>query len=94
MRLIQFGVTLCLISTPLLLADDHKQAAQSAQSAHRIGREVAIPRHLADDEEFSVPIKQLLEYGKELFVAKLTEQEGGGRPEMKGTTFTIGPSFN
>lgn len=59
-------------------------AAQNRQ-ASRIGQEVAIPRHLADDEEFSTPVKDLLDYGKKLFMANWTDQEGGGRPKMKGT---------
>jgi hypothetical protein len=51
----------------------------------RIGREVAVLRHLADDEEFSLPIKDVVEYGKKLFMANWTEQEGAGRPLTKGT---------
>jgi len=50
-----------------------------------IGREVAITRHLQDDEEFSLPVKDLLDYGKKLFMANWTEEEGAGRPKMKGT---------
>jgi cytochrome c peroxidase len=50
-----------------------------------IGREVAIPKHLMDDEEFDLPLKDLIAYGKKLFCAVWTEQEGGGRPLTKGT---------
>src|SRR5262245_20982007 len=50
-----------------------------------IGREVAIPRHLDDDEEFNVPLSDLIAYGQKLFSANWTEQEGGGRPLTKGT---------
>ena len=46
---------------------------------------MSITRHLADDEEFGIPIPQLLEHGKALFIANWTEQEGGGRPLVKGT---------
>lgn len=62
-------------------------SAAIAQHATRddIGREVAIPRHLQDDEEFSLPMKQLLEYGKKVFMANWTEEEGAGRPLTKGT---------
>lgn len=59
--------------------------AASPPQSSRIGREVAIPRHLTDDEEFSIPPKDLIEYGKKLFMANWTEQEGGGRPLTKGT---------
>src|SRR5579864_8268612 len=58
--------------------------AQSRPAA-QIGREVSIPRHLADDEEFSLSTKDLIEYGKKIFMANWTDQEGGGRPMTKGT---------
>src|SRR5215469_4315355 len=60
-------------------------AVAQTQQGSRIGQEVSIPRHLQDDEEFSVPVKDLLDYGKKLFMANWTEQEGAGRPLMKGT---------
>ena len=53
--------------------------------ASEIGREVAIPRHLQDGEEFQVPLKQLLDHGQKLFTAVWTSEEGGGRPLTKGT---------
>src|SRR2546423_11652071 len=58
-----------------------------AVSADRqsIGREWSVPRHLQDDEEFRLPLPELLRYGKLLFDANWTEQEGGGRPLSKGT---------
>jgi hypothetical protein len=61
--------------------------ALSAQTRPRpeIGREIAIERHLQDDEEFRVPLMELLEHGRRLFAANWTEQEGGGRPLTKGT---------
>jgi hypothetical protein len=49
-----------------------------------IGREVAVPRHLADGEEFSLPLRELLFHGRTLFTATWTDQEGGGRPLTKG----------
>ena len=51
----------------------------------RLGREVAIERHLQDDEEFQVGIPDLIEFGRKLFTANWTVQEGGGRPLSKGT---------
>jgi hypothetical protein len=54
------------------------------KTARRLGREVSVPRHLADDEEFRLPISALLEHGHLLFTANWTEQEGGGRPQTKG----------
>ena len=51
----------------------------------RVGREVAIPVHLQDGEEFTTPIAQLIQYGARLFTARFTIQEGAGRPLSKGT---------
>src|SRR6516162_3918558 len=50
-----------------------------------VGREVAIPVHLQDGEEFTISRKQLIQYGEQLFDAKFTIQEGAGRPLSKGT---------
>src|SRR5215471_12282185 len=55
----------------------------------QIGREVAIPTHLDDGEEFNTPINQLIQYGLQLFNAKFTIQEGAGRPASKGTGAAI-----
>jgi hypothetical protein len=51
----------------------------------QIGKEVAIPRHLQDGEEYEVTIPQLIAFGEKLFTAKWTIQEGEGRPNVKGT---------
>lgn len=59
--------------------------AFSQSSSSSIGREVAIPRHLQDGEEFQTPIRELVAYGRKLFTAVWTIQEGGGRPLTKGT---------
>ena len=56
---------------------------QSSKS--EIGREVAIPRHLQDGDEFNISLSQLIDYGADLFTAKFTIQEGAGRPLTKGT---------
>lgn len=56
-----------------------------AQDRSEIGREVAIPRHLQDGEEFTVPMRNLINYGSRLFTAKFTTEEGAGRPMSKGT---------
>jgi Di-haem oxidoreductase, putative peroxidase len=50
-----------------------------------IGREVAIPHHLQDGEEYQLTIPQLFAFGQKLFTAKWTIQEGAGRPFAKGT---------
>jgi hypothetical protein len=59
--------------------------AQAQDPPPQMGREVAIPLHLQDGEEFSTPIRWLIQYGEQLFNAKFTIQEGAGRPLSKGT---------
>lgn len=49
------------------------------------GVEVAVSHHLADGQEHTVPLPQLLAHGRTLFNAMWTQQEGGGRPLTKGT---------
>jgi hypothetical protein len=51
----------------------------------KIGAELAIPHHLADGDEFLLPTKDLIDFGKKLFMANWTEQDGAGRPLTKGT---------
>jgi len=60
-------------------------ALSTVQTQSPIGREVAIPRHLQDGEEYSVPLRDLVAFGKRLFTAVWTIEEGGGRPNTKGT---------
>lgn len=55
------------------------------QSQSEIGREVAIPRHMQDGEEYEVSIRKLIDYGRKLFDARFTIEEGAGRPLSKGT---------
>jgi cytochrome c peroxidase len=56
-----------------------------SQDQSEIGREVAIARHLQDGEEYDLSLKDLITYGKKLFNARFTSQEGAGRPLSKGT---------
>jgi len=60
-------------------------ALSTVQTQSPIGREVAIPRHLQDGEEYSLPLRDLVAFGKRLFTAVWTIEEGGGRPNTKGT---------
>jgi hypothetical protein len=50
----------------------------------QVGREVAIPAHLQDGNEFNIPLTQLIDYGRQLFTAKFTVQEDAGRPASNG----------
>lgn len=51
----------------------------------QIGREVSIPTHLSDGDEYQRSIKDLIDFGRKLFTARWTSQEGAGRPLTKGT---------
>ena len=53
--------------------------------AGEIGREVAVPKHLADGQEWTLSIENLIAHGQSLFEARWTVQEGAGRPFMTGT---------
>ena len=59
--------------------------ARAQNATSQIGKEVAIPRHLQDGEEYQLTIPQLIAFGEKLFTAKWTSQEGQGRPNTKGT---------
>ena len=67
-------------------------AALGQSPNSQVGREVAIPIHLQDGEEFTVPLVELIQYGARLFNAKFTIQEGAGRPQSKGTGAPISDS--
>lgn len=72
-------IACCLFATTLAAA-----AGNGAPAHSSIGREAAISRHLQDDEEFRVPLSDLLAYGQRLFSANWTVEDGGGRPQTKG----------
>src|SRR5260370_32800703 len=59
-----------------------------------IGREVAIPKHLQDGEEYTVSLKDLIAYGGKLFNAMWTSQEGAGRPLTKGNDAPLADAHN
>src|SRR5713226_5150626 len=71
----------CAFLTSFLVA----MVAWAQNPSSQVGREVAIPSHLQDGEEFNTPVSQLIRYGAQLFNAKFTIQEGAGRPQSKGT---------
>lgn len=73
-----------LILLAMLFPWAFSYAENATSSSQTIGRETAIARHIKDDEEFSLPLADLIEAGKKLFNATWTEQEGGGRPLTKG----------
>lgn len=75
-RKIRQCVVVCFICLP---------AAWGQEPSSTLGREVAIPRHLKDGEEFDLSLLDLIRFGKKLFMAQFTIQEGAGRPQTKGT---------
>ena len=86
---IERGTCLLLVLLSLLLIPIESSGQRSAP---QLGREVAIPVHLQDGDEFNVPMRQLIQYGEQLFNAKFTIQEGAGRPFSKGTGAPISDS--
>lgn len=77
-RLVRFVISLCPLSLVVLVALAQGPASQ-------IGQEKAVPVHLQDGEEFQLPLKKLVEFGQQLFVARFTTEDGLGRPMTKGT---------
>src|SRR6185437_2651120 len=59
--------------------------ALAALDSSQIGREVAIPEHLQNGDEYVLSTRELIDFGKKLFMARWTSQEGAGRPLTKGT---------
>ena len=85
MRRLYLANCLIVFMVQVLVAGDAKKDDHTLKGAsHRLGQELSIPHHLSDDEEFSMPIKDLVEHGKKLFMANWTDQEGAGRPLTKG----------
>ena len=70
-----------LIGLMALAAICNVAVAQPSQ----IGSERGASRRLVDGEEYSMPTSELVEVGRQLFVASWTSEEGAGRPLSKGT---------
>src|SRR5215813_2284831 len=77
--------TKCCVCSATLLMLTVCAIAVAGEKASLIGREVAVPRHLQNDQEFQLPIGDLIQFGQKLFSARWTIQEGQGRPLSKGT---------
>ena len=60
-------------------------ATVSRAAPSTLGREVSMSTRLADGEEFKLSLPELIAYGRKLFTAQWTVQEGAGRPLSKGT---------
>jgi cytochrome c551/c552 len=57
----------------------------TVRTQQSIGQERAVPQHLRDGDEFTMPVAALVDYGRQLFIANWTEQDGAGRPRTTGT---------
>src|SRR5438067_799840 len=83
MRSLRFFLLFAGANVTLGIAEDAH--SPRARPSARVGQEASVQEHLADDSEFQMPVLDLIAHGKRLFVANWTEQDGGGRPMMKGT---------
>ncbi|HYK03238.1 MAG TPA: di-heme oxidoredictase family protein [Thermoanaerobaculia bacterium] len=79
-KTLPIAVTAALALIPVVFA-----STTEARRRAQIGREVAVPVHLADGDEYRTPLAALVAHGKRLFDANWTHQEGAGRPLTKGT---------
>jgi hypothetical protein len=61
-------------------------AADAPAPRKKIGQEIAVPVHYSDEDLTRRTLSEILDHGKLLFAANWTDQEGAGRPQMKGTT--------
>jgi Di-haem oxidoreductase, putative peroxidase len=65
-----------------------------AQTADLIGKELSVPQHLQDGQEFQISLPDLIAFGSRLFSARWTTQEGQGRPQTKGTGSPLSDSMS
>ncbi len=80
-----------MVATSLLSASSFAATTQDEFISHPpvldpafIGRELAIPTHLQNGQEFDITLPELVSHGEQLFTARWTSQEGQGRPFGKG----------
>jgi cytochrome c peroxidase len=77
-----------LISVALVLVCASWASAGSI-TQRKIGQEIAVPVHFSEEDLTRKSIGDFFNHGKALFSANWTEQEGAGRPLMKGTTRSL-----
>lgn len=75
----------CLVSLLLFTMALVYAAPVMPHGTDDIGKEIAVPVHLQDGQEFETSIPDLISFGEKLFLARWTSQEGQGRPFSKGT---------
>lgn len=62
--------------------------------AQEIGSERAVPDRLRDGDEYQIPITKLIDYGRTVFSAMWTREEGAGRPLTKGNGAPLADPHN
>jgi hypothetical protein len=75
----------CVVVWDAFEAHTRLHIVSSSQEKLSIGREVSVPSHLKDDEEFTITLAKLVAHSKLLFNVNWIEQQGGGLPLTKGT---------
>ena len=78
LRMTQRGLLFLFVMSPLELG-----TPAIAQTTNLIGKEMAVPVHLQDGQEFETSVEHLISFGQTLFLARWTSQEGQGRPFTK-----------
>ncbi len=82
---IRLAVVFALVTSQVCAQNAIQTRPLISEQQSLLGREIAIPAHLRNGQEFSIPLEKLLAHGELIFKANWTEQEGGGRPLTKGT---------
>jgi hypothetical protein len=70
----------CAVATAALVT-----AASVLTQRLEIGQERALLQHLRSGEELKLSVTELVAFGRSVFLANWTDQDGAGRPLMKGT---------
>jgi hypothetical protein len=55
-------------------------AAQRRSYEPALGEERAVTRHLEDGDLFRIPLREIIDHGRQLFSANWTDEDGAGRP--------------
>lgn len=74
-----------LLSIVIVLAFLPLSVGKAQGLASQIGHETGVLVHLQDGQEFKMPLPNLIAFGKSLFVARFTTDDGLGRPLTIGT---------
>ncbi len=79
------GSALLITAVVVAMAARTVRAQTAPPGCTGLGCEVAVPVHLQDGQELAMSPQDLAAFGRSLFTAMFTIQEGAGRPQSKGT---------